>query len=117
MPSSSSSACLRGRGPISSKGWTSVMPQEDIVQGKERKEQAMAFEVPPLPYEYGALEPTIDEQTMRLHHDKHHQAYVDNANKALDGTELADKPVEHVLPNLDILPERTRAAVGSRAGG
>ena len=52
----------------------------------------MAFEVPPLPYDYGALEPHIDEQTMRLHHDKHHQAYVDNANKALDGTELADKP-------------------------
>ena len=46
----------------------------------------MAFEVPPLPYDYGALEPTIDEQTMRLHHDKHHQAYVDNANAALEGT-------------------------------
>ena len=50
----------------------------------------MAFEVPPLPYDYGALEPTIDEQTMRLHHDKHHQAYVDNANAALAGTEHAD---------------------------
>ena len=48
----------------------------------------MAFEVPPLPYGYDALEPTIDEQTMRLHHDKHHQAYVDNANKALEGTPL-----------------------------
>ena len=46
----------------------------------------MAFEVPPLPYDYGALAPTIDEQTMRLHHDKHHQAYVDNANAALAGT-------------------------------
>ena len=50
----------------------------------------MPFEVPPLPYDYNALEPHIDEQTMRLHHDKHHQAYVDNANKALDGTEWAD---------------------------
>jgi Fe-Mn family superoxide dismutase len=77
----------------------------------------MPFEVPPLPYDYAALEPTIDEQTMRLHHDKHHQAYVDNANKALEGTELADKSVEHVLTNLDALPEDKRAAVQNNAGG
>ena len=51
----------------------------------------MAFEVPPLPYDYNALEPHIDEQTMRVHHDKHHQAYVDNANKALEGTDLAGR--------------------------
>ena len=57
----------------------------------------MPYEVPPLPYDYAALEPHIDEQTMRLHHDKHHQAYVDNANKALEGTEWADRPVEQVL--------------------
>ena len=54
----------------------------------------MAYEVPPLPYDYAALEPHIDEQTMRLHHDKHHQAYVDKANGALEGTEWADKPIE-----------------------
>jgi superoxide dismutase, Fe-Mn family len=77
----------------------------------------MAFEVPPLPYDYGALEPTIDEQTMRLHHDKHHQAYVDNANKALEGTPLADRPVEHVLTNLETLPEDKRTAVRNNAGG
>ena len=77
----------------------------------------MAFEVPPLPYDYGALEPTIDAQTMRLHHDKHHQAYVDNANKALEGTELADKPVEHVLTNLELLPDDKRTAVQNNAGG
>jgi Fe-Mn family superoxide dismutase len=77
----------------------------------------MAFEVPPLPYDYGALEPTIDEQTMRLHHDKHHQAYVDNANKALDGTEWAGRPVESVLASLDILPEDKRTAVRNNAGG
>jgi Fe-Mn family superoxide dismutase len=77
----------------------------------------MAFEVPPLPYDYGALEPHIDERTMRLHHDKHHQAYVDNANKALEGTELADEPVEHVLANLDLLPEDKQAAVRNNAGG
>ena len=65
----------------------------------------MPFEVPPLPYDYAALEPHIDEQTMHLHHDKHHQAYVDNANKALDGTEWADRPVESVLAQLDIIPD------------
>ena len=57
----------------------------------------MPYEVPPLPYDYNALEPHIDEQTMQLHHDKHHQAYVDNANKALAGTEWEDRPVEGVL--------------------
>src|SRR3954465_15225158 len=77
----------------------------------------MAFEVPPLPYDYGALAPTIDEQTMRLHHDKHHQAYVDNANAALAGTEWADKSVEQVLVALDLLPEEKRAAVRNNAGG
>jgi superoxide dismutase, Fe-Mn family len=77
----------------------------------------MAFEVPPLPYDYGALEPHIDEQTMHLHHDKHHQAYVDNVNKALEGTELADKSVEHVLTNLDVLPEDKQAVVRNNAGG
>ncbi|MGB2953237.1 MAG: superoxide dismutase [Gaiellaceae bacterium] len=77
----------------------------------------MAFEVPALPYDYDALEPHIDEQTMRLHHDKHHQAYVDNANKALEGTELADRPVEHVLTNLEVLPEDKRTAVRNNAGG
>jgi Fe-Mn family superoxide dismutase len=77
----------------------------------------MAFEVPPLPYDYGALEPTIDEQTMRLHHDKHHQAYVDNANKALDGTEWADRPVDAVLANIELLPEDKRTAVRNNAGG
>jgi Fe-Mn family superoxide dismutase len=77
----------------------------------------MPFEVPPLPYDYAALEPHIDEQTMRLHHDKHHQAYVDNANKALDGTEWADRPAEEVLQNLDALPEDIRTAVRNNAGG
>ena len=77
----------------------------------------MPYEVPPLPYDYGALEPHIDEQTMRLHHDKHHQAYVDNANKALEGTEWADRPVENVLANLEILSEDIRTAVRNNAGG
>jgi superoxide dismutase, Fe-Mn family len=77
----------------------------------------MAYSVPDLPYDYAALEPHIDEQTMRIHHDKHHQAYVDNANKALDGTEWADRPVEDVLRALDQVPEDKRTAVRNNAGG
>ena len=77
----------------------------------------MALEVPPLPYDYNALEPHIDEQTMRVHHDKHHQAYVDNANKALEGTQWADQPIEVVLTILDELPEDKQAAVRNNAGG
>jgi Fe-Mn family superoxide dismutase len=77
----------------------------------------MPYEVPALPYEYNALEPHIDEQTMRVHHDKHHQAYVDNANKALQGTEWADRPVEQVLGDLELLPDDIRAAVQNNAGG
>ena len=77
----------------------------------------MPFEVPPLPYDYAALEPHIDEQTMRIHHDKHHQAYVDNANKALEGTEWADRSVESILADLDIIPEDKRAAVRNNVGG
>jgi superoxide dismutase, Fe-Mn family len=77
----------------------------------------MAFELPPLPYDYAALEPHIDEQTMRLHHDKHHQAYVDNANKALAGTEWEDNAVESVLAELDAMPEEIRTVVRNNAGG
>ena len=77
----------------------------------------MPFELPPLPYDYGALEPHIDEDTMRLHHDKHHQAYVDNANLALEGTAWADRSVEDVLRNLESLPEDKRTAVRNNGGG
>jgi superoxide dismutase, Fe-Mn family len=77
----------------------------------------MAFEVPPLPYDYGALEPHIDRQTMELHHDKHHQAYVDKANAALEGTEHADTPVEDVIRNLSSLPADKQAPVRNNGGG
>jgi Fe-Mn family superoxide dismutase len=77
----------------------------------------MAYEVPPLPYAYDALEPHIDEQTMQLHHDKHHQAYVDKVNAALEGTDLAGKPIEDVIRNLDAVPEDKRAAVRNNGGG
>jgi Fe-Mn family superoxide dismutase len=77
----------------------------------------MAYEVPPLPYDYAALEPHIDEQTMRLHHDKHHQAYVDKANGALEGTEHADKPIAEVIANLDALPDDIKGVVRNNGGG
>ena len=77
----------------------------------------MAFELPPLPYDFDALEPHIDARTMEIHHDKHHQAYVDNANKALDGTEWADKDVVEVLKNLSSLPPDKQGPVRNNAGG
>jgi superoxide dismutase, Fe-Mn family len=77
----------------------------------------MAFELPPLPYDFAALEPHIDARTMEIHHGKHHQAYVDNANKALEGTKWADNSVESVLAELDALPEDIRTAVRNNAGG
>jgi superoxide dismutase, Fe-Mn family len=77
----------------------------------------MAYELPPLPYDYGALEPHIDEQTMQVHHDKHHGTYVTNVNNALEGTEWADRPIEEVLKNLDQIPDDKRAAVQNNGGG
>jgi superoxide dismutase, Fe-Mn family len=74
----------------------------------------MAFELPPLPYDYAALEPHIDEQTMRIHHGKHHQTYVDKANEALAGTEWEDAPVEEVLSAID--PEQQKP-LRNNAGG
>ena len=77
----------------------------------------MAFELPPLPYDYDALEPHIDEQTMRIHHGKHHQGYTTKLNAALEGTEYADQPIEETLANLDQLPEDKQTAVRNNGGG
>jgi Fe-Mn family superoxide dismutase len=77
----------------------------------------MPFELPALPYDHAALEPHIDARTMEIHHGKHHQAYVDNANKALDGTEWAERSVEDILTELDGMPEAIRTAVRNNAGG
>src|SRR5690348_13831879 len=93
------------------------MAGEHILSWSSRKEPPMPLEVPPLPYDYNALEPHIDEQTMRVHHDKHHQAYVDNANKALEGTEWANRSVDDILADLEIIPEDKRAAVRNNVGG
>ncbi len=74
-------------------------------------------QLPKLPYAYNALEPFIDEQTMKVHHDKHHQAYVDKANDALAGTEWEGKPVEEVLKSLSSLPEDKQTVVRNNGGG
>jgi Fe-Mn family superoxide dismutase len=77
----------------------------------------MPYTVPDLPYDYAALEPHIDEATMRVHHDKHHQAYVDNANAALEGTEWDGRPPEQVLAELDLLPEDKQMPARNNVGG
>jgi Fe-Mn family superoxide dismutase len=78
----------------------------------------MAHEVPPLPYDYNALEPHIDEQTMRIHHDKHHAAYVNNLNAALEKhPQLQGKSVEDLLKNINTVPEDIRTAVRNNGGG
>jgi len=78
----------------------------------------MAFTLPPLPYAYNALEPHIDEQTMQIHHDKHHAAYVNNVNAALDGeTALQSLSIEALLGDLSRVPEAKRTAVRNNGGG
>src|SRR5579864_2762257 len=78
----------------------------------------MAFEVPPLPYDYNALEPYIDTQTMQLHHDKHHAAYVNNLNNALQNqSQLASWTVEDLVQRINEVPESIRTAVRNNAGG
>ena len=77
----------------------------------------MAFEVPPLPYDYNALEPYIDTQTMQLHHDKHHAAYVNNLNNAVNNTDLASKNVDDILRNINDVPQNVRTAIQNNAGG
>jgi len=78
----------------------------------------MAFELPPLPYDYNALEPHIDTQTMQIHHDKHHQTYVTNLNNALQGQDqLASMSVDDLLRNINQVPDSIRTAVRNNAGG
>jgi Fe-Mn family superoxide dismutase len=78
----------------------------------------MPFELPPLPYDYAALEPYIDEQTMHLHHDKHHQAYVTNLNNALQGQDaFANLPIEDLVRRINEVPEGIRTAVRNNGGG
>jgi Fe-Mn family superoxide dismutase len=77
----------------------------------------VAFELPPLPYDYNALEPHIDEQTMRLHHDKHHNTYVNNLNGAIEGnSELENKSVEELISDLNSVPQDIRRTVRNNGG-
>ncbi len=77
----------------------------------------MAFTLPELPYAYNALEPHIDEQTMRIHHDKHHGGYVSKLNAAVEGTEYADWPLETLIKELNRLPENLKTPVRNNGGG
>src|SRR6187402_321305 len=77
----------------------------------------MAFTLPPLPYSFNALEPHIDARTMEIHHGKHHQAYINNVNTALEGTSLGDQPVEKLIANLSSVPDDKRMAVRNNGGG
>src|SRR3954452_14223272 len=78
----------------------------------------MPFTLPPLPYPADALEPSIDKMTMEIHHDRHHKAYVDNVNKALESAaDWQNKPIEEILGNLNSLPESIRTAVRNNGGG
>ena len=77
----------------------------------------MTHELPKLNYEYNALEPYIEEQTMRIHHTKHHQGYTDKLNKAVEGTEFANKDPLELLRNIESLPETIRTAVRNNGGG
>ena len=77
----------------------------------------MAFTLPELPYAYDSLEPYIDAQTMHLHHDKHHQDYVDKLNAAVEGTEWADKTIDDIVANLNDVPEAIRGPVRNNGGG
>src|SRR2546423_3568804 len=121
MPSRSYASGRSSRGAISSNLNASAdMGLEHILTPEKRRSERsgpMPFEVPDLPYPYDALEPHIDAETMRIHHDLHHKAYVDNANAALAATEWADKPVEQILGDLELLPEDKRTAVRNNAGG
>lgn len=77
----------------------------------------MAYTLPPLPYDFGALEPHIDARTMEIHHGKHHQAYINNVNAALEGTGLEGKSVEDLLKDINAVPEAKRQAVINNGGG
>src|SRR6185436_9858015 len=89
-----------------------------LVPSREEGGGRMPFELPALPYDYTALEPYIDEQTMHLHHDKHHQAYVTNLNNALQGQDaFANLPIEDLVRRINEVPENIRTAVRNNGGG
>src|SRR5579862_1603082 len=106
MPSSSCSSGRSSRGAISSN------PNASVAMAVEHIVTRMAFELPDLPYSFDALEPHIDALTMEIHHDRHHKAYVDNANKAIAGNAaLEGKPLEALIGDLASVPDNIRGPV------
>lgn len=110
---------LAGAGTIAAlaSNWSDVLAGEQTAD-KPKGEKRMAHVLPALPYDFNALEPYIDEQTMKIHHGKHHQAYVNNLNAALEKhPELANKSVEELLAGIKSVPEDIRQAVINNGGG
>src|SRR5438067_13777832 len=90
---------------------------KDRTTGQTAKERTMAHQLPPLPYDFGALEPYIDAQTMQIHHDKHHGTYVTNLNAAVEKhAELGGKSAEDLIKNLNAVAEDVRTAVHNNGG-
>jgi Fe-Mn family superoxide dismutase len=95
----------------------SMLPQNAFAQAAAPAPPTGPYKLPPLPYKFDALEPSIDAKTMEIHHDKHHAAYVNNLNIAVQGTDLGDQSVEDLIKNLDAVPENIRTAVQNNGGG
>lgn len=91
--------------------------KSNSIKNNNQEERKMPYTLPPLPYAYDALEPHIDKLTMEIHHDKHHQAYVNNLNAAIEGTGLDSMPVDELIANLSKVPEAKRMAVRNNGGG
>jgi Fe-Mn family superoxide dismutase len=102
-------------GPYS--GYTTCQSVGAEVFSKKERTIIMAYELPSLTYDHGALEPYIDKQTMEIHHGKHHQAYITNLNAAVQGTEWASLPVDELVRRLNEVPENIRTAVRNNGGG
>jgi len=95
-----------------------LRPLNVFAQPAAKGAKGSGFTVPPLPYAYDALQPYIDKQTMEIHHDKHHQTYVTNLNKALEGhPDLLEKSVVELLRSIKSLPEKVQTAVRNQGGG
>jgi Fe-Mn family superoxide dismutase len=94
----------------------STLPQATFAQAQAAPPSG-PYKLPPLPYAFNALEPTIDAKTMEIHHDKHHAAYVNNLNTAIQGTKLGDQSIEDLMRNLKDVPEEIRTAVQNNGGG
>src|SRR5271156_6310803 len=107
-----------GAGLLGSHNAASGLLRAEAISNLTPEDNPMAFTVPPLPYSFDALEPSIDARTMEIHHDKHHGAYVTNLNKALDGqANLQSKSIDDLMKNLDAVPENIRTAVRNNGGG